>query len=69
VFSGLGHGIGLGWDAPWLARGDLTEIKPGMVLNFERTVHQDGYVGDFEETVVVTDEGPVKLTDAQLRFW
>ena len=69
VFSGLGHGIGLGWDAPWLARGDGTRITENMVLNFERTVRQDGYLGDFEETVLVTAEGPVKLTDAQLRFW
>jgi Xaa-Pro aminopeptidase len=69
VFSGMGHGIGLGWDAPWLAAGDETEIRPNMVLNFERTVRHDGYLGDFEETVLVTAEEPVKLTDAQLRFW
>ena len=69
VFSGLGHGIGLGWDAPWLALGDETEIRPGMVLNFERTIQHDGYTGDFEETVLVTEDGPVKLTDAQIRFW
>ena len=69
AFSGLGHGIGLGWDAPWLAAGDETRIEPNMVLNFERTVSHEGYVGDFEETVVVTDEGPIKLTDARIRFW
>ncbi len=69
VFSGLGHGIGLGWDAPWLAPGDETEILPNMVLNFERTIRHDGYLGDFEETVLVTESGPEKLTDAQVRFW
>lgn len=69
VFSALGHGIGLGWDSPWLARGDRTVIRPNMVLNFERTITHDGFLGDFEETVLVTEDGPVKLTDAQLRFW
>jgi Xaa-Pro aminopeptidase len=64
VFSGLGHGIGLGWDAPWLTQGEPTPITPGMVLCFERTVEQDGYVGDFEETVLVTETGVEMLTDA-----
>ena len=69
VFSGLGHGIGLGWDAPWLAPGETLEIQPNMVLNFERTIRHDGFLGDFEETVLVTPDGPEKLTDATIRFW
>ena len=69
VFSGLGHGIGLGWDSPWLAPTDHTKIEPGMVLCFERTVQKDGYLGDFEETVHVTEDGPVKITDARIRWW
>lgn len=69
VFSGLGHGIGMGWDSPWLAAGDDTPIEPGMVLNFEKTLTRDGYLGDFEETVLVTDSGVEKLTDAQIRYW
>lgn len=69
VFSGLGHGIGLGWDSPWLAPGDTTVLQPGMVLNFERTIQQDGFLGDFEETIVVTEDGYDRLTDAIVRFW
>jgi Xaa-Pro aminopeptidase len=69
VFSGLGHGIGMGWDSPWLAAGDDTPIEPGMVLNFEKTLSRDGYLGDFEETVVVTETGVEKLTDARIRWW
>lgn len=69
VFSGLGHGIGLGWDSPWLVPGEPTQLKPGMVLNVEKTLMKDGYLGDFEETVVLTERGPQLLTDAQLRFW
>jgi Xaa-Pro aminopeptidase len=69
VFSGLGHGVGLGWDAPWLAPGDTTVIEPGMVLCIERTIRKDGYLGDFEETVVVTEDGCEKITDARVRWW
>ena len=69
VFSGLGHGVGLGWDAPWLAAGDKTIIEPGMVLCIERTIRKNGYLGDFEETVVVTEDGCEKITGAQIRYW
>lgn len=69
VFSGLGHGVGLGWDAPWLSPGDATELQPGMVLCVERTIRKDGYLGDFEETVVVTEDGLEKITDARIRWW
>ena len=69
VFSGLGHGVGLGWDAPWLAAGDKTIIEPGMVLCIERTIRKNGYLGDFEETVVVTENGCEKITGAQMRYW
>ncbi len=68
-FSGLGHGVGLGWDSPWLAPGDKTVLEPGMVLCVERGIRKDGYLGDFEETVIVTDRGPEKITDAQIRYW
>ncbi len=68
-FSGMGHGIGLGWDSPWLAPGDTTILQPGMVLCVERTVSRDGYVGDFEETVLVTETGCEKITDARMRSW
>lgn len=69
VFPGLGHGIGLGWDAPWLTPGERTEIVPGMVLCFERTVKRDGLLGDFEQTVLVTETGVEYLTDAKMRYW
>ena len=69
VFSAMGHGIGLGWDEPWLTREEKREIVPGMVLCLERTVTKDGYLGDMEETVVVTAEGAQKITNAPMRHW
>jgi Xaa-Pro aminopeptidase len=69
VFSAMGHGIGLGWDDPWLARGVTTPIVPNMVLSVERTIMQDGYLGDCEESVLITPDGYERLTDATMRFW
>lgn len=69
VFSAMGHGIGLGWDDPWLARGVTTPIVPDMVLSVERTIMQDGYLGDYEESVLITPDGYERLTDATMRFW
>ena len=69
VFSGLGHGIGLGWDAPWLIPGDSAALRPGMVLSIEKTLMKDGYLGDYEDSVIVTDSGTERITDAQVRFW
>lgn len=69
VFAAMGHGIGLGWDDPWLARGVTTPIVPNMVLSIERTISLDGYLGDYEETVLVTPDGYERITDAQQRFW
>jgi Xaa-Pro aminopeptidase len=69
AFAGMGHGIGLGWDAPWLIPGDETVLQPGMVLCVERGVRRDGFSGDFEETVLVTESGPELLTPARIRRW
>ncbi len=69
VFSAMGHGIGLGWDSPWLSRGVATEIVPNMVLSIERTLSKDGYLGDFEESVVITETGYELITNATRRFW
>lgn len=69
VFAGLGHGIGLGWDSPWLVAEDETPITANMVINVEKTLMRDSYLGDFEETVLVTPDGPRILTDARHRFW
>ncbi len=45
------------------------KLAPGMVLNFERTLFQDGYCGDFEETVLLTESGVERLTNARVRLW
>jgi len=69
VFSGLGHGIGLGWDSPWLVPGEEMILERDMVINVERTLSRDGYLGDFEESILITENGPELLTNARVRYW
>ncbi len=68
-FNGMGHGVGMGWDLPWLVPGDATVLEPNMVLCVERSVEKRGYVGDFEQTVLVTATGSELLTHAVKRRW
>jgi Xaa-Pro aminopeptidase len=68
-FQGFGHGIGLGWDDPWLAPGVTKQIAPNMVICVEKWLMRDGYAGDYEDTVVVTSDGAEKITDARMRWW
>jgi Xaa-Pro aminopeptidase len=69
AFKGFGHGVGLGWDSPWLIESDHTVLEKNMVLCVERSVRHMGYVGDFEETGVVTDDGFELFTDAKVKWW
>jgi Xaa-Pro aminopeptidase len=68
-FNGMGHGVGMGWDLPWLVPGDPTVLEPNMVLCVERSVEKHGFVGDFEETVLVTPGGHELLTHTAVRRW
>ena len=49
--------------------GDNMVLQPGVVLCLEGTNRKDGYLGDFEETVVVMEDGCAKSTDANVRWW
>ena len=69
AFKGFGHGVGMGWDSPWVIESDKTMLQKDMVLCVERSVRHMGYLGDFEETVLVTDDGAELLTDAAVRRW
>lgn len=55
----IGHGMGLqGHEAPWLAPGDTTPIRPGMVFSNEPGVYRPGHDGyRVINTMVVTEEG------------
>ena len=67
----VGHGLGLGWEEPWIAPQDETVLQPSMVLALEHHVTRPG-VGTvrFEETIVIQDGDPEILTRAcPARWW
>lgn len=68
-FQGHGHGIGLGWDDPWLAPGVQKMLQRDMVICVEKWLMRDGYAGDYEDTIVVTQDGAEAITDARQRWW
>ncbi len=59
-----GHGMGVtAHEAPFIADGDETVIRPGMVFSIEPGIYLQG-LGGFRhsDTVVITDDGPECLT-------
>jgi Xaa-Pro aminopeptidase len=64
------HGIGLGWEGPWIAAHDDIELKEGMSVAVEIVVSGHGMGAAFEETVLLTDTGPEIMTAAcPARWW
>lgn len=69
-FPAVGHGIGLGWEAPWLTPVDQTVLVPGMTIAVETLIgHPSLGGGFFEENGVVTETGFEVLTTARRRWW
>ena len=58
----LGHGLGLGWEDPWLLPDNETLVEPGMYI----AVEKDLWIGDegaaYENDVLITPDGPETLT-------
>lgn len=70
-FPAVGHGIGLGWEAPWLTPNDETVLVAGMTIAVETLIGHPSVGGGFhEENGVVTDDGFEVLTrGVQARWW
>lgn len=70
-FPAFGHGIGLGWETPWLVAEDETVLEPGMTIAVEGAIQRPGAVtAIFEEAVLVTDGAPEIMTaGCKARWW
>jgi Xaa-Pro aminopeptidase len=55
----IGHGMGLdGHESPWLAPGDRTVVRPGMVFSNEPGIYRPGRDGYRTiTTMIVTEAG------------
>jgi Xaa-Pro aminopeptidase len=65
-FAAWGHATSLCWEEPWITADCAIELQPGMVFCIEKRQPVPGIGGaNFEETVVVTDDGCELLTSAR----
>lgn len=65
-----GHGLGLGWERPWLAPTETLTLEPGMVLAIERAITLDG-IGTVaaEQNLLLTETGTELLTQGPYGRW
>jgi Xaa-Pro aminopeptidase len=61
-FNALGHGIGLGFEPPWLFEDDPTELVAGMALCVERACVDGPHGAVYEEMVLIHETGPEVIT-------
>ena len=65
-----GHGLGLGWERPWLVSAEDLTIQPGMVLAVERAITLEGAgVAAAEQNLIVTETGVELLTGGPEGRW
>lgn len=63
-FTAFGHGLGLGFEPPWLMPDDHTVLREAMVICVERAVWGPSDAASHEETVLITDGGPEILSSS-----
>jgi Xaa-Pro aminopeptidase len=64
-----GHSLGLDWGSPWIESTSSTVILPGMCFAIERRIEAPGIGGaNYENNVIVTDDGPEVITPAPERY-
>ena len=64
-----GHSLGLDWGSPWIESTSSTVISSGMCFAIERRVEAPGIGGaNYENDVIVTDDGPEIVTPAPDRY-
>ena len=67
-FPARGHGLGLGFEGPWV-RDDSPEIlEAGMVISIEQFSFVEGTGATYERNILITEEGPEDLV-AVRDFW
>ena len=70
-FPAFGHGVGVGWEGPWIIPEDSTVFESGMTIAIEGAVQRPGVAtAILEETVLVTDGEPEIMTrGCKARWW
>lgn len=69
-FPALGHGLGLGWERPYIQADDPFELEPNVYLAIEVQLAHDSIGGVmYENDVLVTTDVSETLTTARSRWW
>jgi Xaa-Pro aminopeptidase len=63
-FAALGHGLGMGFEKPWLLPDNDLTIEPSMCIAVEMGVTDGFLYASHEEDVIVTDHHPEIITQA-----
>ncbi len=64
-FEALGHGLGLGFEPPWLTPENGAVVREGMVICVERAVWAPADAASHEETVLITTDAPEILSGSE----
>lgn len=65
-----GHGLGLGWERPWLIESEMLTVEPGMFLAVERSLHlKDVGTAAAEQNLLVGETGAELLTSGVDGRW
>lgn len=67
-FPARGHGLGLGFESPWVRDSSPEVLEPGMVISIEQFVFTEGTAATFERNILITESGPEDLV-AVRDFW
>jgi Xaa-Pro aminopeptidase len=69
ISSSWGHSLGLDWGSPWIESTSSTVIRPDTCFAIERRIEAPGIGGaNYENDVIVTDDGPEIVTPAPDRY-
>jgi Xaa-Pro dipeptidase len=60
-----GHGLGMGWEGPFLLADSDESLAPGFALAIETVIRRDGIAVGGELDVLITESGPEVLTPAK----
>lgn len=67
-FAARGHGLGLGFESPWVRDDSELTLEPGMVISIEQFASLEGADATYERNILIGADGPEDLV-AVKDFW
>ncbi|MBK0418901.1 aminopeptidase P family protein [Leucobacter sp. CSA1] len=67
-FAARGHGLGLGFEAPWVRDDSELVLEPGMIISIEQFATAGGTSATYERNILIGTDGPEDLV-AVRDFW